>query len=221
MRQKNERKLRSPSPATVMSALALFISLSGVGYAASKIGSSQIRDNSVRSKDIKNSTIVGKDIKGGTVASSDIKNSTVGLKDLGADTLIALQSPPNRILRKGERIFGTYAVQGQGPNLWTGVTFPVPAATPVDSKHVVIANNDVVDGSNCNGSKTNPVSGPGFVCIYTNIAANTTSGFGWGALCSCGDPATTGDGSRFGFIVQANGGAGVITASGIWVYTAP
>jgi len=49
-----------------------------------------------------------------------------------------------------------------------------------------------------------------------------TSGFGWGVLCGCGDPAAAGDGSRFGFMVQANGNDNVlITANGVWVYTAP
>jgi hypothetical protein len=62
----------------------------------------------------------------------------------------------------------------------------------------------------------------GFVCIDPHISAGTTSGFGWGAFCACGDAAATGDGSRYGFIVQVNGGGpGLMTANGVWVYAAP
>jgi len=45
---------------------ALFMALGGVGYAAAKIGSAQIKNNSVRGKDIKNRTIQSKDISKGT-----------------------------------------------------------------------------------------------------------------------------------------------------------
>jgi hypothetical protein len=226
---------KSLSPATVISAIALFVALGGVGYGASGIGSSQIKDNSIQSSDIKNNSI----------ASSDIKDKTIAVKDLANGTVAALKGakgpagpagsagpagpaggvgPAGRSalsnLQSGERIFGVYALQGQGPNLWTAITFPVPAPLPVDSLHVVIANNDTITGDGCTGTTSAPVSSPGYVCMYPHLSVNTTSGFGWGALCSCGDATATGDGSRFGFIVQANG-AGLITASGVWVYTSP
>jgi hypothetical protein len=55
-------KLR-PSPALVISLIALFVALGGVGYAAATIGSGQIKNNSVRGKDIRNRTIASKDVK--------------------------------------------------------------------------------------------------------------------------------------------------------------
>jgi hypothetical protein len=57
------------SPATVMGAVALFVSLGGVGYAAATIGSAQIANNSVRSKDFKDRTILRKDINRKAIAS--------------------------------------------------------------------------------------------------------------------------------------------------------
>ncbi len=62
-------RIRRPSPATVMSAMALFISLGGASYAATQIGSSQIRDNSIQSRDIRNGTILSRDINSGTLSS--------------------------------------------------------------------------------------------------------------------------------------------------------
>jgi hypothetical protein len=217
-----------PSPATLLSALALFVSLGGVSYAVSKnsIGSGQIKNGSVKSVDIKNGNVLTKDIKNATILGRDIKNGTIASTDIKKSTQDALKGQDGRSaltpLKRGERVYGTYALQGQGPNLWTGVSFPIPAPTPVDSLHVVIANNDTVTGDGCTGTKANPVSAPGFVCIYTHFAVNTTSGYGWGTFCSCGNAVATGDGSRFGFQVQANGNSGTLmTAVGTWVYTAP
>jgi hypothetical protein len=211
-------KKRRPSAATVLSLLALFVSLGGVSYAATTIGSKQIKNNSVASKDIKNSTILTKDLASKTrSALSGARGATGPAGPTGPPGRSALSS-----LASGERIYGTFGLQGQGPNLWTGVTFPVPAPAPVDSRHVVIAGNDTLTGDGCTGSTVDPVSAPGYVCIYPHLSVNTTSGYGWGVRCGCGDATATGDGSRFGFTVQANGPAGtLLTANGVWVYTAP
>lgn len=225
MRGRHSRFHR-PSPAIAISLLALFVSLGGVSYAAATglIGSAEIQDNSVASKDIKDRTIGLKDLADQT--RKGLRGAAGPAGAAGAVGPVGPNGPAGRSalssLSSGESIHGVYAVQGQGPNLWTGVTFPVPAPVPVDSRHVVIANNDTISGDGCTGSTTNPVSAPGYVCIYTHISVNTISGFGWGALCSCGDATATGDGSRFGFIVQANGAAAtLLTASGVWAYTAP
>ena len=63
-----------PSPAMIVALLALFVALGGVGYAATKIGSAQIKNNSIRSQDIRNRTIGGKDVRNHTIASKQIKD---------------------------------------------------------------------------------------------------------------------------------------------------
>jgi hypothetical protein len=50
---------------TVVAYLALFIALGGTGYAASKIGSAQITNNSIKSVDVKNRSLLAKDFKAG------------------------------------------------------------------------------------------------------------------------------------------------------------
>ena len=221
-------RLGWPSPATVMSAIALFVSLGGVSYAISKnsVGSSQIKNGSVKSADLKNGGVQSKDVKNATILGQDIKNGTIGAGDIKKSAKDSLKGQDGKSaltpLSTGERVYGTYALQGPGPNLWTGVSFPIPAPTPVDSLHVVIAGNDTVSAAGCTGNKFNPVSAPGFVCVYTHFSVNTTSGFGWGTFCACSNATATGDGSRFGFQVQANGNnTNTITAVGTWVYTAP
>lgn len=63
------RKLRRgrPSAALIVSSLALFSALGGGAYAASTIGSAQIKNNSVQGADIKNGTIKSADIAKGTI----------------------------------------------------------------------------------------------------------------------------------------------------------
>ena len=53
-------RIKLPSPAMAISLLALFVALGGTGYAAATIGSSQIKNNSIRGKDVRNSTLTGK-----------------------------------------------------------------------------------------------------------------------------------------------------------------
>jgi hypothetical protein len=55
------------SYANVVATLALFLALGGSSYAALKIGSKQIRNNSIKSVDIKNRTIKKKDLQKGVV----------------------------------------------------------------------------------------------------------------------------------------------------------
>ena len=64
----------TPSPAMIVALIALFVALGGVGYAATRIGSAQIKNNSIRTQDIHNRTIRGKDIRGNTVAAKQIKD---------------------------------------------------------------------------------------------------------------------------------------------------
>ena len=64
--------------ANVMASVAVFIALGGTGYAALKIGSGQIRNNSVRSKDVRNDNLRGKDIRDASLTGSDILESSLG-----------------------------------------------------------------------------------------------------------------------------------------------
>jgi hypothetical protein len=75
------RKLRSlvhkPSPAMLVALLALFVALGGSSYAALRIGSEQIRNNSVRSVDLRNNGVRGADVRTNTLTGSDIKESNL------------------------------------------------------------------------------------------------------------------------------------------------
>jgi hypothetical protein len=58
------RPRKLPSPALVLSVLALFVAFTGGAVAAVKITGKQVKDGSITGKDIKNDSLTGTDIKG-------------------------------------------------------------------------------------------------------------------------------------------------------------
>ena len=80
---------RRPSPALVISMIALFVSLSGVSYgvATGFIDSREIKNNEIRSLDIRNNEIRTRDLRNNEVRGIDIRNSTVQGRDVALNTL--------------------------------------------------------------------------------------------------------------------------------------
>jgi hypothetical protein len=98
------------SYANVTSTLALFLALGGGVYAATKVGSPQIRNNSVLSKDLKNRKAVkGKDVKDGSLRGADVADGSLTGADLAAD------EAPHIIGAPGEPTLGN---GGDGDCLW-------------------------------------------------------------------------------------------------------
>jgi hypothetical protein len=65
------------SYANVAATVALLIALGGTSYAAVRIGSGQIVDNSVRSRDIRNGAINGRDVRPNGLGGGAIKESVL------------------------------------------------------------------------------------------------------------------------------------------------
>ncbi|QIG43567.1 hypothetical protein G5V58_13075 [Nocardioides anomalus] len=81
-------KLR-PTPALVVAVLALVVALGGTSYAAAKIGSAQIKNNSVKGKDVKDGSLTGKDVKDGSLTGADVADGSLSPADLAARTCAA------------------------------------------------------------------------------------------------------------------------------------
>ena len=73
-------KLQGPSPSLVISCIALFVALGGVGYAAAtgSIDGREIKNNSVASRDIKNDSIAGRDVGANSLTGADIDEFRLG-----------------------------------------------------------------------------------------------------------------------------------------------
>jgi hypothetical protein len=83
------KSFRRPSPALVISLIALFVSLSGVSYgvATGFIDSRELKNNQVRSVDLRNNDIRTRDLRNNEVRGRDIRNSTVQGGDVALNTL--------------------------------------------------------------------------------------------------------------------------------------
>jgi len=80
---------RRPTPALVISMIALFVSLSGVSYgvATGFIDSREIKNNEIRSIDIRNNEVRTRDLRNNEVRGIDIRNSTVQGRDIALNTV--------------------------------------------------------------------------------------------------------------------------------------
>lgn len=69
---------RRPSPSLVISILALFVALGGSAYAASKIGTKNIKNNAITSAKIKKNAVTTAKIRNGAVTGAKINAATLG-----------------------------------------------------------------------------------------------------------------------------------------------
>ncbi len=86
----HKRRLRRPSPALVISVIALFVALGGTSYAAislpkNSVGTKQLKNNAVSTKKIKNGAVTAAKIntKGLVVGSANVADASLTLTDLG------------------------------------------------------------------------------------------------------------------------------------------
>lgn len=84
------RFLKVPSPATVMAAVALFVSLGGTAWAVKQIGTNQIKNNAVTTKKIRNGAVTGGKLANGAVSPS---KSSMMWALIGADGSVIQSSP--------------------------------------------------------------------------------------------------------------------------------
>ena len=71
-------RLRRPSPALVISLIALFVALGGTSYAAIKIGARNLKTGSVGTRAVKNATLSGRDIKRAGLSGREINEGRLG-----------------------------------------------------------------------------------------------------------------------------------------------
>jgi hypothetical protein len=80
---------RRPSPALVISCIALFVSMGGVSYgvATGFIDSREIRNNTITSGDVRNNTLRTFDIRNNEVRGFDVRNSSLQGRDIAFNTV--------------------------------------------------------------------------------------------------------------------------------------
>jgi hypothetical protein len=93
-------RLGRPSPALVVSIIALIVALGGTSYAAfsvprNSVGSNQLRKNAVTNTKIHNGAVSGAKLRNGAVTGAKIANGTITGKQVNASTLGTVPSAAN------------------------------------------------------------------------------------------------------------------------------
>lgn len=125
-------KLRPPSPALVISCIALVVACAGTAFAATIITSST---------QVKNGVLTGSDIKNGSISAADIRKGSI--------TSNRLSNGTRRLLSRSSASGGSgvayHAVRKVGPEnqpasvLVTGVTLNVPAGAYVVTASTIMS----------------------------------------------------------------------------------
>lgn len=126
-------------PATFISLAALFVALGGVGYAATKIGTKQLKNRAVTSPKLANNSVTSPKIRAGAVGNSDLANNSVSTQKIQAGAIISSDLAVGSVL---------------GGNLANGaVTAGKLAADSVSGAN--LANGAVSTGKIANGAVEN------------------------------------------------------------------
>jgi len=103
--------VRPPSAALLISLLALFVSLSGVGYAAvvlapNSVGTAQLKDNAVTSPKVANGTLKSRDLAAGVLPPSGaIVRTRLGQVPLGTEGPVLVTVLTASGIPKGSYVF--------------------------------------------------------------------------------------------------------------------
>ena len=132
--------MRAPSHSTAVAYLALFIALGGTAYAATKIGSKEIKDNSIQSRDIKNRAIALTDIS--TKARSSLKGQRGAPGAAGAPGAPGGQGPagpagPSGVPADAAVVSATGTAIENGAQLRAALA-ALPTATAADPQAIVL-----------------------------------------------------------------------------------
>jgi hypothetical protein len=195
----NWLKQRRPSPALVISLIALFVALGGTGYAALSLPK-----NSVGTKQLKKNAVTGSKNKKNAVTSSKVKNHSLTGADINLGALGTVPSASNAghanvadsatnaghattadsaanatglagPLASGQTLIGYVDSAGHvgageiAPE--TSISFPIPlAAAP--AFHIIPVGGPSTGA--CPGTANTPSAAPGNLCIYESTLVNTT-----------------------------------------------
>lgn len=217
----------SPSPALVISIIALFVALGGTGYAAVQINGKNIKRGTVTSKQVKDRSLTGTDVKDGSVKRADLAADAFASGPKGDKGEAGAQgtSSLNTDVPSGTTVSGAWAVAADNPSpnvVRTSrfvVNLPARASANLLGEDVNFKDTGSAgsgdDDSSCTGTHSNPTAPAGKVCIYLDSATSlngtvtTVEGVSAGAL-------------RTAFQIRIVLPIGMsYDAFGKWAYTAP
>jgi hypothetical protein len=228
------------SYANVMATIAVFMVVTGVGFAVAalprkSVGPKQLKNGAVRSKKIHKNAVNASKIRNGAVGRSELANGAVGTGKISNRAVITKKLADGSVtrvkvadsaipflgtLRSGQELRGVFTLGGTfDDSAFEGISFQFPLANPP----AVPPQANIVDmtlpapptTANCGGlsggNQQTPLAAPGQICVYLTSEQNLdTLNFVSTAV------------NRLGFGLRATGDmAGEFRATGQWAVTAP
>ena len=123
------RTLRSHlNPASLLAVVALFASLGGVSYAATTIGTSDIRNAAVTTPKLKKDAVTAAKIKADAVTGAKVKESSLGQVPSAASAASAKQADSANLAANAENLGGIPAASFGSGIVGAAITAPPVAA---------------------------------------------------------------------------------------------
>jgi hypothetical protein len=194
------RRLRSKlTYANLMATIAVFMVVTGVGYAVArgfKVGTRQLRNGAVTSKKIHKNAVNASKIRSGAVGRSElatgavgsgkISNSAVITKKLANGAVTTAKVDSNSIpflstLKTGQTLRGSFNLGGDVTTQRDGQSFQFPLVNAPSGPAANVIDASVPNPaftSNCpgigGGNAQTPNAAGGQLCVYITFSAGTT-----------------------------------------------
>jgi hypothetical protein len=215
--------------ANVMATIAVFLVLTGVGFAVAKlpkrsVGPKQLKNGAVHSKKIHRNAVNASKIRAGAVGRSEIANGAVGTGKIANKAVTRAKlgddvAPLLGTLRSGQTLRGSFDIGGNGTSFRSGQSFQFPLTNAPAANVIDASVTNPVFTSNCSGlsggNQQTPNAAGGQLCIY--ITSKTPN------LVSTTLVADAGSVTRLGFGLLGTFASADPTnqIAGQWAVTAP
>jgi hypothetical protein len=229
------KRLRSKlTYANVMATIAVFLVLTGIGFAVAKlpkrsVGARQLKNGAVHTKKIHKNAVNASKIKSNAVGRSEIASGAVSTSELSNQSVTRSKIADSAIpllgtLRTGQTLRGSFNLGGDtgaaAPTFRDGQSFQFPLNNAPSAPAANVIDASVPSPtftSNCSGigggNGQTPNAAAGQLCVYITFSSGTT-------------PALTVDQgalTRLGFGLTGTWGTGAAgnQIRGQWAVTAP
>jgi hypothetical protein len=217
-----------PTPALVISIMALIVALGGTGYAAlhvpnGSVGTAQLRNGAVSTNKLQNGAVTATKINTRrlTVPTAlhaiAANTATTAASALTATTANGVGTLANGQTERGTWFLSDWAESATDSSAVSAITFPIPLAQAPTGVHYI--ELDQPPPSGCSGGPLNPGAAPGNLCVFEGRAFNASG------VRGIEDPndSELNSAEAFGtgvYMIGANG-PGEADIGGSWAVTAP
>jgi hypothetical protein len=228
------QRFKRPSAALIIACIALFISIGGVGYAASKIGTNDIKNGAVTAKKLHKKAVKTKKINKEAVTNGKLAPDAVTTDKIAADAITTDKIADGQVQQpdvaggyyptsggapSGTTLRGDWALRvgnnAAGQRMQLAISYGVLGLTASPTQHYVPAGAATPAG--CTGDVDNPGADPGNLCVFEKITTNITAGTQT-VFNMAGNPGA----DPWGAGIAANAtAAGDSRFRGSWAVTAP